>query len=424
MNSLQRTVPGMVTRPLRGLAGSRILADPCVGCPLEARQPKVGPTVPPRPKIIAVGLAPGEVEERRKQLFRGPSGEMLREALAAAGLDPVQDVGYANLGRCRPEGDAHAVVTHGGVLKRDPFESPEWAEAERRCWSHLHRDLAGWTGPLLLLGARPIRRFLGESKASVARKRGLWYQREGRWLFAARHPASILRASEAEQARLTVEFHRDVARVAARVLGQETVLPIRSTLCPTWAHAVPVLRWLREHPGPWAVDIETYDAKVFPSRLGVAVDPCHPDFRVRALAIAWGPDVGACLELRDMDLRRADARAELAPVFSSPAEKWAFNGGFDEEGLVYPGWVSEVRNRSGDGMLALIALGDGRQGGHSLQRAVVDVLGEPYHWNGVEKSTMRDLPFSQVADGCLRDAAATFRLCAVLHARLARGEYL
>jgi hypothetical protein len=187
--------------------------------------------------------------------------------------------------------------------------------------------------------------------------------------------------------------------------------------------AASFLRRVIEHPGPWTFDIETYDAAKFPSRREVATDPFHPDFRVRGVAIALSPTHGGWVDF----LRGTDSE-ELREAFASDAEKGAFNGGFDESGLVYTGVVPVVRNRSRDGMLALIALGDGlqRQEQHvfRLETAVVKILKRSQYWSGVDKSMMRELPIKTVANGAVRDACFAHELCDLLDARAAENRYI
>ena len=125
-----------------------------------------------------------------------------------------------------------------------------------------------------------------------------------------------------------------------------------------------------------------------------------------------------------VDDRKDDVRSLLDPVFGSDAEKWPFNGSYDEEGLVYPGWVTEINARSGDGMLAMVALGDGRHESLRLEKAAADLLKRPQAWDGFDKSRIRDLSIDEVAQGAVGDASNALALCRLLHDRLARGEYL
>jgi hypothetical protein len=188
--------------------------------------------------------------------------------------------------------------------------------------------------------------------------------------------------------------------------------------------ATPFLAALARSRAPWVFDIETYDAAAFPSRKNVAVDPHHPDFRVRGCAVAWSSVDGAWLEFGTQEERQQDSVNSLdgdgvdalRDAFGSDAEKGAFNGGFDENGLVYPGWVPRVRNRTRDGMLAMTALGDGTHERLTLQHATAVLLRRAEHWVGADKGLMRDLPLAEVAEGSVRDACNTYALCDMLDA--------
>lgn len=199
------------------------------------------------------------------------------------------------------------------------------------------------------------------------------------------------------------------------------------------------LRKLALRMAPWTFDIETYDALEFPSRKPVAVNPFNPDFRVRGVAIALDGRKGAWIELNGDPtggVRKLTAAglAMLAPsamealhaAFASDAEKGAFNGSFDENGMIQAGWVPAIRNRTRDGMLALVALGDGTQalrGGLTLESAIQKLLRHEVYWE-IDKSLMRDLPIEKVADGAVHDACYTHELCDSTDAMAERGEHI
>ena len=203
--------------------------------------------------------------------------------------------------------------------------------------------------------------------------------------------------------------------------------PVAVKLYRTIAAAAPYLRGLAEQSTPFTFDIESYDAAGSPSRKSIAVDPHHPDFRVRGCAFATSPTEGAYVDFMvDVSSSREPVFSvpdnysstdpgivALRAAFASPAEKSAFNGHFDECGLVYPGWVPEVRNRGRDGMLAAIALGDGTHERLTLAHLVLVLLRKETTWD-VDKGLMRDLPVEQVADGAVHDACLTLELCDLL----------
>jgi uracil-DNA glycosylase family 4 len=386
-----------------------LLANPCAGCPRE-RAVKVPPCFPTQPRLVAVGMAPGGEEEIAGTPLVGQSGELLRQALRAAGFDDRRDVAYINLGRCRPEDDN--------------FETKDWKEAERRCVTYLERDLASWRGPLLLLGTRPAAYFFRDAKARVTSKRGLWYGLpDGRQAFVENHPSAVLRAGgRSVTSAKRQQFFAGIARMAERVLGRERIPEVTCEIYASVAQGAPRLRWLVKKQRRFFFDIETFDAQECPSRKGVATNPFHPDFRVRGVAIAWSPSEGAWFELAPDEQRKAAVRRLLDPVFDADMEKGAFFGGFDENGLIVPGWVTAVRNRRFDPWLAAVAL-DTVGGGHSLERLVVDVLHEPQPKAGVDRSRIREMSLAAVGEYAVRDACAEFRLDVAIQDRLEKGLY-
>jgi hypothetical protein len=364
----------------------------CHPCPLNTTGSKTRPLIPLSTKLVVVTDIPG------------PS-RMLLDALGAAGIDRSK-VAWTSLARCHPPGD--------------DLLAPSWVEATHHCRNYLDADIAG-TAPLLLVGAGPAQAFLG-GRTRVGASRGLWAQVGDRDAFVIRNPSHLSAVKDVStRSALLNELRSDVANMADHVLDREVTLPFSTQVFETPAAAEGYLRRLGKHPGPWAFDIESYDAKEFPSRKSVSTDPCHPDFRVRGVAFATAADVGGYVDLAGMAPELVHPYFDMA--FCSAAEKWAFNGHFDEEGLTYPGYVTAVRNRGGDGMLAMLSLSDGRHESLRLEWAVVNILGERQYWGGLDKSKMRDIATQVVARNAVGDACHTFRLCDVLHGRLERGEY-
>lgn len=190
------------------------------------------------------------------------------------------------------------------------------------------------------------------------------------------------------------------------------------------ASAAPFLRGLAALGTPWTFDIESYDGAAYPSRKEVSTNPHHPDFRVRGVAFATAKDRGAYVDLvSDEQSVDVEGLAALRAAFASDAEKRAFNGGFDENGLVYTGWVPVIRNRTGDGMLSMIALGDGTHVNVKLETGITVLLRQPYHWDE-DKSLMRDIPLGVVAAGAVRDACYTHELVDLLDNMAERGEHI
>lgn len=388
---------------------------PCDSCPLNKPQiQKVPPDIAANPLFGMVGTATGLLERQIKlDYFAGRTGQFFREELVRVGLLNGHDdrIAFFNLTRCRPE--------KGGANSR----SPEWLAGVENCWTFLQNDLAG-SYPLLVMGDVALKKVLGDLGVNFNIKRGLWLRTpSGRQIFPLWHHAWVYDKKDEDPRRLR-QYRSDLKRAADRILGREKPSVIHVDVFPSPSEASGFLGMLAMHKKPWAFDIETYDAEnPGKAREKVATDPFHPDFRVRGVALAWRPDRGAWIELMGWEDRKQDAAALLGPAFSSPAEKIAFNGAFDENGLVYGGWVPEIANRSGDGMLGLVSANAGGHEGLSLERAVVELLDEPQWW-GLNKLGIGAAPIRAVAESSVRDACHTLSLSELIHGRLERGDYI
>lgn len=358
-----------VVRPARPPVQSNLLgltpeaipngASPCDGCPARG-QPQTLPSVPPESRIAYVGAY---------------GSDALDAARSAVGVEPAAT---ALATRCDPSGRSKA--------ERD--------EMVRRCGRYLRADLRDL--PAVAVGDDPVFGLMEARDHDAAHLRGLWRLSPGGRRVFALLPGSGRFAGDAARCARTLEPG------GSRLRSLEVIVD------PESARAAEVLGFIEALPGPWAFDIESYDAAEFPGRREVATDPCHPDFRVRGVAIAWSEDEGAWFEL--CACGSAAWRLRLDRVFGSAALKVAHNGPMDEDGLVFNGWVSEVVNRGGDSMLEWLALSDGRHVSVSLERLAVDVLGIDQWWDSFDKSTMRDAATELVARSAVFDAGTSLWL--------------
>lgn len=356
--------------------------NPCAGCPAEARS-KIPPVIPPDVCAVVVSEAPTEQEE-----CAGALRPVSAPELAAL------SVGRACLTRCRP------------VLVSDA----QRREMRRRCAAFLRADLPPGA-PVITAGDEATYALLGSRERGAAYWRGLWVRAAAEWGERRVFPLVEGDRLAGDLAR----FIRTLSAPAPQPRHLEVVVD------PGGVPGRTVMRRLAEHPGPWAFDVESYDGAAFPSRPGVPTDPCHPDFRVRGVAVAWSEDEGAWLELAPLGPEAW--RPWLAPVFGSPAVKAAQGGHFDEEALVVPGWVPAVVNRGEDSMLAALSLSDGRHASLRLERLAADLLGADPWWDAADKARMRDLPLADVARAAVLDAGMALWVCTHARDLMERGEY-
>ncbi|MFB6137687.1 MAG: uracil-DNA glycosylase family protein [Halobacteriaceae archaeon] len=130
----------------------RRVAD-CERCPalVESRSRIVNGVGAPEADLLFVGEGPGAEEDARGEPFVGRSGDVLDEALAAAGL-AREDVRITNCVRCRPPDN------------RDPRVG-ELAN----CASHLEREVAAVEPALVVgLGKVPCEHLLDRDVAVTA----------------------------------------------------------------------------------------------------------------------------------------------------------------------------------------------------------------------------------------------------------------
>ena len=144
----------------------------------------------PRSKVMIVGEAPGQQEEREGKPFVGPAGQLLDRMLAAIGLDRTDEengVYITNLSPWRPP--------------RNRTPSPQEAA---ECLPLLHRHIAIHRPSLILcVGGTSAKALLGRD-AGIMRLRGRWadveIEGEGYRVMPTFHPAYLLR--QPEQKRL------------------------------------------------------------------------------------------------------------------------------------------------------------------------------------------------------------------------------
>jgi len=173
--------------------------EACGGCPLcrGGRRRIVFGVGNPRARLMFVGEAPGEEEDRRGEPFVGAAGRRLTQWIEGIGLRR-EDVYIANIVKCRPPGN------------RVP--TPEEAAA---CLPYLRRQIQAVRPEIIcLLGAVALQYLLGSGER-ITRVRGTWRLYEGIPVLPTYHPAFILRNPAREG-----EVLADFALLARRLRGE------------------------------------------------------------------------------------------------------------------------------------------------------------------------------------------------------------
>src|SRR5688500_12777815 len=195
----------------RKLSALRKQAAGCRRCDLWKRGTQtVFGEGPSGASVMLVGEQPGDQEDLAGAPFVGPAGQLLRESLVEAGLDP-EEVYLTNAVKhfkWEPRG------------KRRIHEKPNREEiAACRPW--LEAELAVVQPRVLVcLGATAAQALLGRD-VRVTRDRGRPIESElAPVAFATVHPSSILRAPDDESRRLERSLFVDDLRVAAQALSR------------------------------------------------------------------------------------------------------------------------------------------------------------------------------------------------------------
>jgi uracil-DNA glycosylase len=185
------THPALLVPPRAGLEEVREIADGCRACDLWARATQTvfgeGPTGAP---LMLVGEQPGDREDVAGHPFVGPAGQLLDEALVAAGIDRerVFVTNVVKHFKWKPQG------------KRRLHERPNSAEIRAcRPWLELELDLVR-PDVVALLGATAAQAILGRDFRVTERHGELLppIAEGGPRLLATWHPSAILRARTPE----------------------------------------------------------------------------------------------------------------------------------------------------------------------------------------------------------------------------------
>lgn len=178
--------PAALLEELRGigdLAGLRARLDAFDGCALKATATNtVFGTGPADAKLMIIGEAPGEEEDRRGEPFVGPSGKLLDRMLHAIGL-ARDDVYITNTIYWRPPGN------------RTP--TPQEVMA---CYPFMQRQIALIRPRVLALVGGAAAKTVLQRTEGIMRLRGRWYDVSVAGMeqpipaMATFHPAYLLRS--------------------------------------------------------------------------------------------------------------------------------------------------------------------------------------------------------------------------------------
>lgn len=148
----------------------------CVACKLSLRRTNtVFARGNPEARLVFIGEAPGEQEDKQGLPFVGPAGQLLDKIISAMTLDPAE-VYVCNVVKCRPPGN----------------RTPEPDEVSA-CTPFLLRQLGIVKPEVIVALGRTATGFLLNSSAPMSKLRGQWQSYQGIPLLPTWHPSYLLR---------------------------------------------------------------------------------------------------------------------------------------------------------------------------------------------------------------------------------------
>jgi uracil-DNA glycosylase len=164
---------------------------------------------PPQARVVMVGEQPGDQEDRAGKPFVGPAGQILDQALEAAGIDRslVYVTNVVKHFKWEPRG------------KRRLHQRPDREEVAT-CLPWFEAEIAAVQPRVIVcLGATAAQALLG-SDFRVTRQRGqLLASTLGPPIMATVHPSSILRAADEPSRRLAMDQFIADLRLIREYLG-------------------------------------------------------------------------------------------------------------------------------------------------------------------------------------------------------------
>lgn len=197
--------------PDHDLRSLREAAKECEGCPLyrDATQTVFGKG-PASARVVMVGEAPGDMEDRKGEPLIGPAGKLLDAALAAAGIDrrTVYVTNAVKHFKFKMVGGGRRLHQKPGI--REMKACKPWLEAE---FEAIHPEV------VVCLGATAAQSVISPD-FRITRQRGdVFHTDYAPVTLATYHPSAILRAPDERAREAMYEFLVEDLRAAARHLA-------------------------------------------------------------------------------------------------------------------------------------------------------------------------------------------------------------
>lgn len=167
--------PRAMTR-LEALGVIQAEVQGCTACKLAARRTNtVFARGNPEARLVFIGEAPGEQEDKRALPFVGPAGALLDKIIVAMSLSP-DEVYVCNVVKCRPPAN----------------RTPEGDELEA-CAPFLLRQLGVVRPEIIVSLGKTATSYLLGVKTPMSKIRGRWHEYQGVALMPTWHPSYLLR---------------------------------------------------------------------------------------------------------------------------------------------------------------------------------------------------------------------------------------
>jgi len=201
---IEETIPVAGSTKAEKLAHLAARASICQKCPhLAARRTQVVFGVgDPEARILFVGEAPGEDEDRQGEPFVGRAGQLLTKMIVAMGVERAQ-VYIANILKCRPD------MPPGSPGNRKPT-----GEEMDTCLPYLRAQIDVIQPQVMVaLGGTAVEGLLGPV-GGITKLRGKFLEYRGIPLMPTFHPSYLLRnASHTEKRKVWEDLMQVMERV-------------------------------------------------------------------------------------------------------------------------------------------------------------------------------------------------------------------
>jgi uracil-DNA glycosylase family 4 len=182
LSALRAAVKTVARKTSRTLAGVRDELGECTRCPLHrTRKNLVFGEGSAGAKLVFVGEAPGEEEDKQGRPFVGRAGQLLTKIIDAMGLKR-EEVYICNILKCRPPGN------------RNPKE-----DEIATCEPFLMKQLEAINPEIICALGTFAAKTLLRTESPISAIRGKFHDYHGRKLMPTYHPAYLLRNPDAKK---------------------------------------------------------------------------------------------------------------------------------------------------------------------------------------------------------------------------------